>query len=42
VRLEWTGDSIGRTETVKNENAELISPTQLGGDSNDDTGDSAA
>jgi len=31
VRLEWTGDSIGGTETVKNEGAELVSSAQPGG-----------
>ena len=42
VRLKGTGDSIGGTETVKMRDAEPVSSAQLGGDANDDAGDSAA
>jgi hypothetical protein len=42
VRLEWTGDSVGGTKTVKMRGAEPVSSAQLGGDANDDAGDSAA
>ena len=42
VRLEWTGDSIGGTKTVKMRGAEPVSSAPLGGDANDDAGDSAA